>query len=483
MTHPSDQLSGRTLAGQAEEQLLNSFFVLYKTARLVDETNDTFQNQLSAFLKVFRALAGDRDGLTIKNVSGHFFVNEAMVKQSPGGLSGAPDIIAEWSQLGIGGVSLATGIAPEEVARFVKFMSGVKPDQQDLESLAAQLTQFGLAQVQLLSIEEKEDDEDQPEISDEVRQRFRQMARTTFFNAVNVVQEVVASVRNDKDISAAKTKRVVHSLIDHIAHDEHSLIELTTIRDFDDYTYVHSTNVTVYALTIGVRLGLDRARLSQLGFAGLFHDVGKVKLPQDLVRKPDAFDEDDWIQMQRHPLLGAKTILRNLRLDTHTARAARVAFEHHINGDFTGYPSLHYSRRQPNLFSRIISIVDTFDALSSGRVYLKKSMTPDAVFKKMRYQMSSKFDPFLLKLFNTIVGVYPAGSLVLLTTDEIALILTNNESNPLRPHIKIVGDHDGLLANPLWIDLSLPEHADRKLVQQIEPERYGLNIRHFVLDD
>jgi len=481
MTYPSDHLSGRALAGQVEEQLLNSFFVLYKTARLVDETNDTFQNLLKTFFEIFRAVTGERPELTIKNVSGHYFVNEAMVRQSTSGSSGAADIMAEWSQLGIGGISISAEIEPEEIAQFVKFMADVKPDQQNLESLAAQLTRFGMAQVRLLSVEE--DNDDTPEISDEMRQRFRQMARTTFFNAVNVVQEMVASVRDDKDISAAKTKRVVHSLIDHIARDEHSLIELTAIRDFDNYTYVHSTNVTVYALTVGVRLGLDRARLSQLGFAGLFHDVGKVKLPEDLIKKPDAFDENDWVQMQRHPLLGAKTILRNLPLDIHTVRAARAAFEHHINGDFTGYPRLHYAKHPVNLFSRIISIVDTFDALSSGRVYLKKSMTPDTVLKKMRYQMSSKFDPFLLKLFNNIVGVYPAGSLVLLTSDEIALVLTNNESNPLRPYVKIVGDRDGLLTDPIWTDLSLPEHADRKLVRQIEPERYGLNIRDFILDD
>ena len=482
MTSPNDQVSHRSLAGKTEEQLLNSFFVLYKTARIVDQTNNTFRNQLTSFLNFFHAVADDRSEVVIKNVSGHYFVNDEMVRADRQGLSGAGSIIEEWSRLGVGGISFETDISPDDMARFFVFMAAVKPDEQNLELLAAQLTQSGLAQVRLLSVEEEED-EDTPEITDEERQRFRQMARTTFFKAVSVVREVVSSARNDQDINAAKTKRVVHSLIDHISRDEHSLIELTAIRDFDDYTYVHSTNVTIYALIMGVRMALDRGRLSQLGFSGLFHDVGKVRLPLDLVRKPDAFDENDWIQMQRHPLLGAKTILRNLKLDVHTARAARAAFEHHINSDFTGYPRLHYDKRPSNLFSRIISIVDTFDALSSGRVYLKKSMTPDTVLKKMRYQMTAKFDPFLLKLFNDIIGVYPAGSLVLLSTDEIGLVLTNNETDPLRPYLKIVGDCDGLLADPLWIDLALPEHADRKLVRQIDPARYGLDIKDFILND
>ncbi|MEW5795942.1 MAG: HD domain-containing phosphohydrolase [Candidatus Zixiibacteriota bacterium] len=480
MSEPRDTMSPRTLAGQNEERLLNAFFVLCKTARIVDESNDAFKKQLQNLMEVFQTVAGVRAEVSLKYVSGHYFVNEQMVRFESAGRSGAGDIVDEWRQLGIGGVCIDADIASDELAHFCKFMAGLKPTGRDLTSITSQLADSGLSQVRLLSVDEV--DEDKTEITDDQRQRFRQMARGTFFSAMTVVREIVAGARDGQEINAARTKRVVHSLIDHISRDEHSMIELTAIRDFDDYTYAHSTNVAVYALTMGVRMEFDRARLSQLGFSALFHDVGKVKLPQDLIRKPDAFDENDWIQMQRHPLLGAKTILRNLKLDLYAARAARVAFEHHINSDFTGYPALHYSRREPTLFSRIVSIVDTFDALSSGRVYLKRPMGADQVLKKMRFQMSNKFDPFLLKLFNDIIGVYPAGSLILLTSDEIALVLTNNDKDPLRPYVKIVGDRAGLLAEPIWIDLSLPENTDRKVVRQIDPARYGLNIRDFVLD-
>jgi HD-GYP domain-containing protein (c-di-GMP phosphodiesterase class II) len=234
---------------------------------------------------------------------------------------------------------------------------------------------------------------------------------------------------------------------------------------------------------MGIRLGLDRARLSQLGLTALFHDIGKVKLPKDIITKPDAFDENDWIQMQRHPLLGAKTILRNLKLDAHNVRAAVGAFEHHINQDFTGYPLLRHKKRPTNLFSKIIAIVDSFDALSSGRIYLKKSIPPDEVVKKMRYQMKIKFDPFLLKLFNNIIGIYPAGSLVLLTTDEIALILTNNDIDRARPYVKIVGNRSGLLDKPIWVDLSQEGQEHRKLTRMLDPSRYGLDVKDFVLQD
>jgi len=396
------------------------------------------------------------------------------------GLSGAADVLHQWELLGLGGVRLASDLSNDTAARFFKSMSALKPSDNSLETAAAQLKSLGLEQVELLSTQQVQDDT--PRVSEHERQRFRQLARGVFSQAMSTVQEVAAGVRYGQDINVAKTKRVVHSLIDHIVRDEQSLIELTSIRDYDDYTFAHSTNVAVYALTLGVRLGLDRARLSQLGFAALFHDIGKIKLPQDLIRKPEAFDENDWLQMQRHPLLGAKTILRNMKLDIHTARAARVAFEHHINTDFTGYPSLHYIRRTPNLFSRIVAIADTFDALTSGRVYIKKQMSADVVMKKMRYQMTAKFDTLLLKVFNDIIGIYPAGSLVLLTTDEIALILTNNDAEPLRPYVKIVGNRNGLLSEPLWADLRQPEFEDRKIVRMVDPERYGLNVRDFILE-
>jgi len=181
--------------------------------------------------------------------------------------------------------------------------------------------------------------------------------------------------------------------------------------------------------------------------------------------------------------LGAKTILRNLKLDNHTARAARGAFEHHINNDFTGYPKLVYDQRPTTLFSKIISIVDTFDALTSGRLYLKKSLEPDKVLKKMLYQMKIKFDTFLLKIFTNIVGSYPAGSLVLLSSEEIALILTNNDKASGRPFVKIVGDKDGLLESPIWADLAQPDQGRREVLRLIDPDRYGLNAKDFILED
>ncbi|MEA3296816.1 MAG: HD domain-containing protein [candidate division Zixibacteria bacterium] len=479
-TQAGDSINS-VLGKQDKERLLNAFFVAYKTARIIDENNPTFQRQCRSFFDQMKAVASETTRVTIKTVSGRYFVNEKVIRFDDTGLSGAASVVSEWQALGVGGVTFLSEVTMEQTAKFFIFMATIKPDSHNLESLSARLKTEQLSDIYLLSLEEVESDK--KSLSDEERQQFREVARAGFFRAMSTVQEVMVSASQGLEINTARTKRVVHSLIDQIARDEDSLIELTAIKTYDDYTYAHSTNVCIYALTLGVRLDLDRGRLSRLGFTALFHDIGKVRLPVDLIHKPEAYDEDDWIQMQQHPLMGAKTILRNLKFDAHVARAARGAFEHHINQDFTGYPSLKHRKRSLNLFSRIISVVDTFDALTSGRVYLRKSLAPDEVLRKMHFQMNTKFDALLLKIFNDVVGVYPPGSLVLLTSDELALVLTNNETNRTRPYVKIVGDRKGLHDTPEWVDLSLPDQSHRSIMHMIDPERYGLDLKDFILHD
>jgi len=479
MTQPTDT-SPRALGGVHEEKLLTTFFVLFKNARIVEATNRAYIKQCGHFFDLLQPGLNEAGEVSIKTADGRYFANEKFVPFTDSSGAGKA-VLEEWEKLGIGGVRFTGEVRAKDIEKFFAVMIDLKPVDGDLKQLQDQLDAHVPSTIELLAKWEPEEEED---LDDEERRRqLRTMARTNFFRAISTVQDIMANTAAERDVNLAKTRRVVHSLIDHISRDEDSMLELAAIKDFDDYTYAHSINVSVYALTIGVRVGLDRPRLSRLGFAALFHDIGKVRLPHDLINKPDAFDETDWAQMQKHPLLGAKTILRNMRLDPYSARAARGAFEHHINADFTGYPTLRYKQEQSNLFSRIIAIADTFDALTSGRIYLKKAIPPDRVIKKMLHQMHQKFDPFLLKIFSNIVGIFPPGTLVLLNTDEIGVVLSSNAAERDRPVVQIIGDRNGLLDGIVWADLAQSEHRHRSIVRMIEAERYGIKVRDFVLSD
>jgi HD-GYP domain-containing protein (c-di-GMP phosphodiesterase class II) len=187
---------------------------------------------------------------------------------------------------------------------------------------------------------------------------------------------------------------------------------------------------------------MDRVRLASLGLAALFHDIGKVKLPRDLIAKPEDFNDDDWEQMKRHPALGALTLASMRPLDGETGLAIAGAFEHHLKMDLSGYPKL--SRPRPlHLFSRIITVCDAFDAMTSGRVYQKESISPDEAIRRLLYKGREWYDPLVLKAFVHVVGVFPVGTAVRLSDGSVAMVTKNDSADLYAPEVLIIRDPDG----------------------------------------
>ncbi len=466
------------LASTGEYDLVNLLFLLFRTASVVEQNNESYITKSEKFYKLFRSLTEESGKICVKVIKGRIFIGEKFVRFDTDGMVRARVIIDQWYHLGLGGLILDEFVERRQIDKFIYLIARARGGDVSQEELSVRLIDLGVDGITLLAPEKEID----TPLEQDERLKLRRAARATFFRSIATVGDIMARVAEDKEIDITKTRRVVQTLVDNIIDDESALIELTAIRDFDEYTYVHSTNVCIYSLTMGIHLGLDRDGLSQLGFAALFHDLGKVKLPGDLIKKPDVFDEDDWVQMQKHPQLGAKTILRNLKLDDNIIRAALVAFEHHINMDYTGYPLLKI-KRPTNLFSRIVAIADTFDALTSGRVYIKTAIPPDEVLRKMMYQMTVKFDAFLLKMFVNIIGAYPAGTLVLLTSQELALVLRANDENPVRPVVRVIGNESGLYAEYKEVDLSQPEFESIDVERIIDPAAHNIDVKRIILAD
>jgi len=265
----------------------------------------------------------------------------------------------------------------------------------------------------------------------------RHQAGRTFYRTVDLVEDFSNRMKNTKTFNSAKAQRVIHDLIDHMVRDELTLLEFAAMKDFDDYTYAHSTNVCIYSLGLGLRLGVDKRRLSQLGFAALFHDVGKIKLPQDLITKPDTYDEDDWQAMRRHPILGALSLAAMPSTDEHNSRSIIVAYEHHLGLDGSGYPAISISR-DLNFFSRIVAIADSYDAMTSGRVYMKSRISPDEAIRRLLQQRGTRYDTLLLRAFIHLLGVFPVGTFVRLSTGEIAIVARNNPDDLFRPEVRVL---------------------------------------------
>jgi HD-GYP domain-containing protein (c-di-GMP phosphodiesterase class II) len=297
-----------------------------------------------------------------------------------------------------------------------------------------------------------------------------------------VVQEFWERVRDRNSFDAALVQRVVHQLIDEVAQDEDILLEFAALKDFDEYTYYHSVNVAIYAIAVGMRLGLDRAQLSHLGLAALFHDIGKVKLPHDLVTKPEEFNEDDWEQMRRHPALGALTLAGMRPIDLQVGTAMAGAFEHHLRMDLSGYPKLSRPRVL-HPFSRIISLCDSFDAMTSNRVYQRDAVGPDEAIRRLLYKGHEWYDPLVLKAFVHVVGVFPVGTVGRLSDGTVAVVIRNDDGDLYAPEVLVVRDVEGLpVRRAICLSARARDASPERpyLTEILDPAAIGIRVSDYV---
>jgi HD-GYP domain-containing protein (c-di-GMP phosphodiesterase class II) len=279
---------------------------------------------------------------------------------------------------------------------------------------------------------------------------------------------------------------VVQGIVDQILNDEVSLIGLTTIRDYDEYTFTHSVNVCIFSVALGRRLGLSKLQLYDLGMAALFHDIGKSRVPPEVLNKSGGLSDDEWRLIASHPWLGVLALFQLRGQQELPYRSMLVAHEHHMKVDQTGYPR-PTRPRQLSMFSKIVAVADGFDAATSRRAYQTVPYTPAQVMAEMRDNPRRGMDPVVVKAFINLTGIYPVGTLVVLDTFEMGIV---HAANPLpemlsRPIVRIISDDRGNLLHPgTLVDLADKDAQDaylRTIIKTESPERYGIRVGDYFL--
>ncbi|UCC48585.1 MAG: HD domain-containing protein, partial [Gemmatimonadota bacterium] len=211
----------------------------------------------------------------------------------------------------------------------------------------------------------------------------KEAARRTYARSVSVVKDVMTSVRLGKAWSGRRVKRIVLGIVDQVLHDEASMLAMTTLRDYDEYTFTHSVNVCILSVALGQKLGFNKLQLFDLGLGALFHDAGKSRVPLSVLNKEGRLDKEEWRVMSQHPEFGLILLFDLHGFEEPPYRAMLTAYEHHMRTDFTGYPKV-VRERWLGLFSRIVAVSDAFDAATSKRSYQYIPFPPDEVLREMR---------------------------------------------------------------------------------------------------
>lgn len=279
--------------------------------------------------------------------------------------------------------------------------------------------------------------------------RSVRVSQHAFDETARFVHEVIERTRARKSIDIRGGRETVAGCVDHITRHPAAMLLLGSIRSKDEYTAQHSLSVGLHAMVLGNQLRFSREDLTELGICGILHDVGKLRAPDEILKKPGRLTPEELQVMQQHPAQG--------RLILESAggvfrQALEVTHGHHERLDGSGYPRGLTSERL-DLYTRLVAIVDTYDAVTSERPYARARSHFEAI-KILRSESGNRYDAELVTQLIDALGLLPVGSVVQLNNGCVAVLMRPNAERPFRPVVLVMKGGDGEDIEPYYLDLA-----------------------------
>ena len=426
-------------------EALQSFFA---KQRLLEAAKTTFQ-QLSGLLKnvtmypeshpfllslveklmiTIEGLLADGKEVAFYFVSGELFFETISMPIDQSIVA----LVEQFTGRDIGGIVFKTGITNEEFIRLAVLMnkepSALAAEGGIINILSREnIPHINLHSVMLVDKKNKN-----------AAKEGKKKATGLFLKAIVTVKEIAHNVNLGKVVNMRRMNSVVQNMVDSILEDRDSFIGLTNLKMHDEYTFAHCVNTSILAISLAALMSFEKPQIAALGVAAMLHDIGKVRLPPDIINKTENLTDEEWEVIKRHPIEGA-LILSDIQGITKIAMVA--ALEHHHHGGIDGYPQIE-GHDQQHLFSQIVSIADAYEVLTASRVYYNAQMPPDEVINILTKKRGSNFNSVLVKAFINMIGIFPIGTVLKLSSGEIGLVVRQT-SDLLRPRILLLTKFDG----------------------------------------
>jgi HD-GYP domain-containing protein (c-di-GMP phosphodiesterase class II) len=457
---------------RSAQDIINQLSVILRTAKIHDPSNVAVSTAIERFLLLIAEMTDAGQSVTLELIGEFFYVDGARVRYSLEHLLNFDFLVREFKRLEIGKAVFRHTINTNDVRIFLNAFIAAGFSDSPYETMSERMAGTEGIEIDVLKKINEGESEDR-----------RKIIKKIYYNAVSFSKGVMTKIKSGEKVSIKKAKRIVESMVDQILEEENLLLGMTVIKDYDEYTYHHSVNVSILSIALGQRLGLNKKILTELGLVALFHDIGKIEIPNEVLNKATNFTDDEWILIKKHPWWGLKAILKLKGFDAISIRSGIVAFEHHLNYDLSGYPKV---RKYPELdfYSKIVSVVDQYDAMTSARVYSRVPLAPDKALSIMLERAGTQLDPLLCKFFINMVGVFPIGTLVMLDTKELGLVFESDVVFADRPKVLLIIDKNGERVNGPIINLTEKGEAGnyyRSIVKTLDPNRYRINLAEYLL--
>ena len=454
---------------------------LYKTLRnitLYPIENTQVTESLDELVSATSDILTVDGGLEVRISSELFYVNDTRLRLDVENFASFGQVIRTCSQAGIGVLRVDARPGQREWKAFVTELLRFEPkghEEHPVHEFQRLILEQGVRNVEVGPPSSG------AEFGDELTRKLA--AKRTYKQSVSATKNLFESARMGQVARLRDVTHAVQGIVDQVLNNEVTMMGLSTLKDYDDFTFTHTVNVCIFSVAIGRRLGLTKSRLFDLGMAALLHDIGKSRVDLDIVMKQGELTSEELASMQAHTWLGALSAFGLHEFGEIPLRGMITAYEHHMKVDLSGYPK-GPRPRELSIFSKIVAVANAYDVATTSRGE-GGAKSPDVALRELREDPSNGHDPVLVKALINLLGIYPVGTCVILDTFEVGLVhAANSDATQIhRPIVRILGDPDGSwLDDPPLVDLALTE-ADgsfsRSIIKVTDPDKYLINVSDY----
>lgn len=377
--------------------------------------------------------------------------------------------LGELTALGVDSIHVGAGLKPDEVKTVGAYLAHEHRGPGAGEPVVDLLHGRGVSHISLGRV---------LPINHRVRSRPPEAPDALYDDGYRQSADLARSTFDSLEQGYAPDIRAIHDMLEvlvgRVARSSMALHQVMALKDYENRSYLHSVNVALLAVRLGERLGMDQKDLMVLAEAALLHDVGKTRIPVEILTKAGRPTDREWRTIRRHPLIGAEILSE---LDGLTPLTPVAALEHHVDFQGGGYPVLHDGRR-PHPISQIVSVVDVYESVTGARTY-RDPATPDEACLILARMAGEKLNPALVKAFVSVVTFFPVGTVVRTTRDELAVVVRTHDDDALHPRIMLVDlDAPDAGTGP---QIDLRERDDggafrRDVLESVSPADYGIDV-------
>lgn len=422
------------------KELLRALAVAQNNANLYPETHPLVRQGLDECVAAVRGLSDfGFEEITVNVYKGTLFLeNQVFPEESVVHRKLIQDLLAR----GVSAITLEAEVTAEEMQVLVALITDTSI--QDIDAATAFLDERDVATISVAETTTLEQEGSEAE-----GRENKARAREAYDVGVQVMQDVETQTKLGKVFEVEPLQNLVNNLLDNLFRDPAAVLGLTAIKGHDDYTLNHAINVCILAVSMGASLGLDAETLKSLGLSALLYDLGKVRIPEDILNKQGPLTSDEWQIVKSHTTEGADLLKRIQIVDQ---MPMVVAYEHHQRHDMQGYPD-HDADNEQHLFSKVVALCDAYDAMTTRRPF-RREIRPDKALAVLMQGRGKAYDPSITKSFVQMLGIYPMGAVVKMSDGTSAVVFRVNRDDLLRPRVKVLVDTEGRwFEDPAVVDL------------------------------